>query len=48
MALSVLQMRSFGSGATVEYVLYQSAMREFPAHESTAPFDTGMRELGNL
>lgn len=42
------QRASFACGATVEFVLHQSVTGEFPAHESIAAFDSGMRELGDL
>lgn len=47
-SVTVLQRASFGRGATVGFIIWQPGTREFPAHESTAPFDTGMRELGDL
>lgn len=46
--VTALQGKGFARGATVEFVLRQLGMGEFPAHESAVPFDTGMRELGDL
>lgn len=46
--VTAVQKSGFAGGAAAGIILQQRGMGEFPAHESAAPFDTGMRELGDL